>query len=134
MPHEIGDLYYYWRESGFLSRSIVDYSVSAEVTVTVGCRADGLITTTDTYDGPGYLNHPVEIAASRRGVVHSSADFRAAAGGACPTGENRVLLAITYADGILCDDINGRCTLLGGETLTDTVRKDGVNPRNCPLF
>lgn len=39
VPHEIGDLYYFWQESGVLANSTVDYSVTADVIVTVGCRA-----------------------------------------------------------------------------------------------
>jgi hypothetical protein len=134
VPHEIGDLYYFWRESGVLANSTVEYSVTADVTVTVGCRVSGLITVTDTYSGPGFLNHPLELTASKRGVLSSSFDFDPPGGGACATGEDRVLLSITYTNATLCDDTNDACTLLSGGTFTQTFCKDGVNPKNCPLF
>lgn len=133
VPHEIGDLYYSWRESGLPPYSTVDYSVTGEVTVTIGCLAAGAIMATQTYSGPGHVNGPFELTASRRGVIQQSYDFDPPQGGTCPADGDVVLLSISYTNPTLCDNANGVCTSLGGP-LTHTYCKDGADPSNCPLF
>ncbi len=97
------------------------------------CAVD-LITDIQTYTGPGYINHPFQLTASRLGVLGNTFDFDPPVSMSCLAGEDRVLLSITYNNATFCDDTNAVCTLLGGGTYSASYCKDGVNARTCPLF